>query len=74
MDGQDPKSKRSNNHGLRLVKGGANDNRDKDRTDRTVTGNVTDGATPKRIRNPLLAQLNALADAIDHDVNQILNF
>ena len=50
-------------HGLRLVKGGATD---------ISTPAPTDAAAKKRPKNPLLAQLNALADAIDQDVAQIL--
>lgn len=70
-------------HGLRLIRGGAsqhgtptapsNQATTLQKVESTPTKlTVVTPAKPKRT-NPLLMQLNALADAIDNDVKQLLN-
>ena len=70
MDGNSHKNSSTaaiKTHGLRLIKGGSQDARQIDSSQSTATAKPS-----KRAVNPLLKQLNALAEAIDQDVAQIL--
>jgi hypothetical protein len=70
MDGKNPKVQTTGSHGLRLIKGAASPAHETPSRDMPA---MTSTVSPtKKIRHPLLAQLNALADAIDNDVKQIL--
>ena len=70
MDGKNPKIQQPRAHGLRLIKGAATPVNDISTRDMPAMTSTV--APAKKNRNPLLAQLNALADAIDNDVIQIL--
>jgi hypothetical protein len=70
MDGKNPKVQTPRAHGLRLIKGAASPVQETPSRDMPAMTSTV--APTKKIRHPLLAQLNALADAIDNDVKQIL--
>ena len=70
MDGKNPKVQPPRTHGLRLIKGAASPASDVPPRDMPAMTSTV--APAKKIRHPLLAQLNALADAIDNDIKQIL--
>jgi hypothetical protein len=84
MDGQNnnPKNNQKPNHGLRLIRGGSSQqtipstqsSSARAEFDHQVEITKPTLVTPSKPvrRNPLLMQLNALADAIDNDVKQIL--
>lgn len=70
MDGKNPKVQPPRTHGLRLIKGAVSPSNETVRRDMPAMTSTV--APAKKIRHPLLAQLNALADAIDNDIKQIL--
>ena len=74
MNGQNPNNNKNKSHGLRLIKGGGSiDGNNIQTSEPPEQPVVTLSAVPKKsIRNPLLTQLSALADAIDNDVKNIL--
>jgi hypothetical protein len=88
MNGQNPNKKSTHSHGLRVVKAASSETlATQESLANSAPGSsklkvcvseekaLSDAAAVARkkvLRNPLLMQLNALANALDDEVNQIL--